>query len=83
MNRISSLLLGTGFVLIAATGFAGTTSLDGHWTCTTNASSSSVDADKNADNEMSEKAKSASDAFAFASKHCRDCTKITCESDND
>lgn len=49
------------------------------WTCQTNASSSSNPADQQADDEMSKKAKSAKDAYAFALKNCRDCTKITCE----
>ncbi|WED44008.1 hypothetical protein [Legionella cardiaca] len=57
------------------------TSLDNNWTCSTNASSSSVAADQAADKEMSETKKSAADAFAFATKNCRDCTKITCEYD--
>ncbi len=88
MKRIS-LLIGTSLILLASTAMAGTTlssttdskttSLDSNWTCTTNASSSSVEADTAADKQMSETAKSATDAFAFASTNCRDCTKITCE----
>ncbi|TAL64460.1 MAG: hypothetical protein EPN84_03330 [Legionella sp.] len=70
----------TGLFLIASSSFAvTTTSLDSNWTCTTNASSSDVPSDKAADKQMSETPKSASDAFALASKNCRDCTKITCE----
>lgn len=52
------------------------------WTCQTNASSSSNPSDQKADDEMSKKAKSAKDAFSFALKNCRDCTKITCEISN-
>jgi len=48
------------------------------WTCETNASSASSDADKKADDMMSKKAMSGKDAFSFALKHCRDCNKITC-----
>jgi hypothetical protein len=53
-----------------------------NWTCTTNASSSSLAADKAADLQMKDGAKSAVSAFAFAVANCRDCTKITCESNN-
>lgn len=55
------------------------TELNKQWTCTTNASSSDNEQDKTYDKEMGEMKKSAKDAFEFASKHCRDCTKITCE----
>lgn len=48
------------------------------WVCQTNASSSSNDKDKKAD-EMMKTAKSGKEAFKFAMEHCRDCTKITCE----
>lgn len=58
------------------------TSMATNWTCTTNASSSSVAADQAADKEMDEVKKSAADAYAFAAQHCRDCTKITCEFDD-
>lgn len=47
------------------------------WVCETNASSSSNAADQKADDTM-KKARSGKDAFDFAMKHCRDCTKITC-----
>lgn len=49
-----------------------------NWVCTTNASSSEKRADQDADKIMSEKAASAAKSFAFAQKHCRDCTQITC-----
>lgn len=52
------------------------------WICETNASSSSNTNEKVADNHMEKKAKSAKDAFEFALKHCRDCTKITCSVEN-
>lgn len=71
----SVLILGTTGVIAADT----KTSLDKNWVCSTNASSSSVAADTSADEQMENSAKSAADAFAFASQNCRDCTKITCE----
>jgi hypothetical protein len=78
-------LVAAGFLMFSATGgFATTTtntSMD-NWTCTTNASSSSVASEQAADKEMQEKPKSAADAFAFASQNCRDCTKITCETNS-
>jgi hypothetical protein len=81
--RVITTLLAAGVFFISTTGFAASvTSLDSKWTCKTNASSSSVDADKAADKQMSETAKSAADAFTFASQNCRDCTKITCEASN-
>lgn len=52
------------------------------WICETNASSASTDADKKADDMMSKKAMSGKDAFNFALKHCRDCTKITCSTES-
>lgn len=55
------------------------TDIHKQWTCTTNASSSDNEKDQAFDKEMSEMKKSAADAFDFAVKHCRDCTKITCE----
>ncbi len=79
MKTISSLLMATGLMFVAATSFAAATSMSSNWTCTTNASSSDVEADKVADKDMSESVKSAEDAFSFAAKNCRDCTKITCE----
>ncbi|KTC80412.1 hypothetical protein [Legionella cherrii] len=54
------------------------TSMGSNWVCTTNASSSEKRADQDADKIMSEKAASAAKSFAFAQKHCRDCTQITC-----
>ena len=55
------------------------TSMDSKWICTTNASSSDVAADKAADDQMAKVQGSAVKSFEFASQHCRDCTKITCE----
>ncbi|RUR09443.1 hypothetical protein ELY15_09260 [Legionella sp. km772] len=81
MKKIIGLLIASGFSLMMAGAFAdGATSMDTNWSCTTNASSSSVAEEKSADDQMSNSTKSAADAFAFAAKHCRDCTKITCES---
>ena len=86
MKKISPLLIGTSLIFITATGFADSSStstdLKSNWTCSTNASSSSVSSDKDADKQMSQNAKSAEEAFDFASKNCRDCTKITCETSN-
>ncbi|MHB1948107.1 MAG: hypothetical protein ACYCQI_08345 [Gammaproteobacteria bacterium] len=72
------------FCLLAANNlvFATTHMKNQMWTCQTNASSSSNAADQKADDEMSKKARSAKDAFSFALKHCRDCTKITCDVSN-
>ncbi|STX28406.1 Uncharacterised protein [Legionella beliardensis] len=61
------------------TGNTTQTSMKANWMCTTNASSSDVAADKSADDKMANQKMSAKEAFEFASKHCRDCTKITCE----
>ncbi|KTD40375.1 hypothetical protein [Legionella parisiensis] len=55
------------------------TSMSSNWVCTTNASSSDKKADQDADKKMSEHAGSATESFAFATKHCRDCTQITCD----
>lgn len=80
MKRISSKIIGAGLFLIASVSMAATvTSLDTNWTCKTNASSSSIASEQAADKQMSESPKSASEAFAFTAKNCRDCTKITCE----
>lgn len=68
------------FVLISSTAFATSkTSMHSNWTCSTNASSSDQSSEKAADKKMSKNAASAGTSFAFAAKHCRDCTKITCE----
>lgn len=49
------------------------------WICTTNASSApSGSAGEKADKYMANHAASASSAFSYAWKNCRDCTKITC-----
>lgn len=73
-----SFLAGISLVLMSSTLFAAT-SLDSNWICTTNASSSEVAADKAADKQSADSARSAADAFAAASTNCRDCTQITCE----
>jgi hypothetical protein len=80
MKGILNLIIGGVFTLAATTSMAATmTSMDANWMCTTNASSATTDADKAADDKMANTASSGADAFAFASKNCRDCTKITCE----
>lgn len=83
MKGCLTLIAGSFFLLAASTGMAAdtTTTATGttNWICTTNASSSSVDADKAADKEMANTAKGGTEAFAFAFQHCRDCTKITCD----
>lgn len=80
MKGIINLIVTGVFVLATSTSMAATkTNLDSAWICTTNASSSSVDAEKATDDKMGKAASSAVDAFAFASSNCRDCTKITCE----
>ena len=84
MKKITSLLVGTGLAFMVSASFAaGPTSMDTSWSCTTNASSSSVAAEKSADDQMANTTKSATEAYAFAAKNCRDCTKITCESKAD
>ena len=75
MKKISLFLAGMSLILVSSITFAVNTSLH-HWICTTNASSS--DADKEVNKRMAE-TKSAATAFAFAKKHCRDCTEITCK----
>ena len=72
----------SGFLLLSATvAIADTTktATDTNWICTTNASSSSIQADQDADKQMADTKKSAAEAYAFAVMNCRDCTKITCE----
>ena len=81
MKGMLPIILGASLVLAFSNGFAKETtptSMDTKWTCTTNASGSSVKADKEADKQM-KTSKSASDAFSFAAQNCRNCTKITCK----
>lgn len=81
MKGVLALLAGSILVFGASVSIADTTTktqMGKNWTCSTNASSSSLANDQAADKEMT-KAKSAAAAYAFAAKHCRDCTKITCE----
>lgn len=82
MNKLVTLL--SSAILIASTATVcmaaeTKTSMKDNWICTTNASSSDLTNDKDADEKMKSDAKSASSAFSFASENCRDCTKITCE----
>ena len=52
----------------------------GMWICTTNASSApSGSSEEQADKTMGGNAAIGGSVFEFALKHCRDCTKITCE----
>ncbi len=84
-------LLGKAVLLTSACLFAATlsfatssskttkTSANG-WTCKTNASSApSGSAGEKADNTMQNNPKSATAAFSYAFKNCRDCTEITCD----
>lgn len=76
---MKKIICGLAF-LISSTAFAaGVTDMEAKWICTTNASSSSVEAEKAADDKMAKEHGSASASFDFAAKNCRDCTKITCE----
>ncbi|MFJ1270211.1 hypothetical protein ACD661_16785 [Legionella lytica] len=58
---------------------ASATDVTRNWVCTTNASSSDVAKDKEADEQMAKNPTSAASSFDLAVKNCRDCTKITCE----
>lgn len=78
-----SIIFGASLLLSSTMALAADkTATDANWICTTNASSSSVQADQDADKQMSETKKSAAEAYAFAVMNCRDCTKITCEVQN-
>jgi hypothetical protein len=57
---------------------AGDTKMHKKWMCETNATKSSNQAEMKADESMAKMARSAKDAFDYALKHCRDCTKISC-----
>ena len=86
MNKLIISLIGGAVFFASAGAFAADdmktkpvkTDMKNKWTCTTNASASDAAADKKADDAMA-KASSAAKAFSMAAKHCRDCTKITCE----
>lgn len=83
MKKITGLLIGSALIFNVSTGFAADkTDISKNWICTTNASSSSVEADQQADDKMKNTALSIADAFSFAAAHCRDCTKVTCESNS-
>ena len=80
MKGIINLVVAGIFVITASTGIAATeTGHHSKWICTTNASSSSVESDKNADDKMAKTEESPASAFETALANCRDCTKITCE----
>lgn len=84
MKGILTFVIGCFFIFSASISMAADskTAMDGQWLCTTNASSASNDADKDADKKMANNQDSAAAAFAFAAQNCRDCTKITCEFQN-
>lgn len=82
MKGLFNVILAGVFVVTASTSLAATTKMQSSWVCTTNASSSSVDSEKKADDKMAKAKKSVSSAFAYAKAHCRDCTKITCEAES-
>jgi hypothetical protein len=77
MNKI--LLAISLFLCSTFTFAANATDMSANWVCTTNASSSDLEADKAADDTMAKNPVSAANAFGLASNNCRDCTKITCE----
>lgn len=88
-KTLRNLLIFISCVLLASVSFANSNHKDKGknykkymWICETNASSSSNSSDKTADENMSKHARSAKDAFEYALKHCRDCTKITCTMQN-
>lgn len=81
MNKIVSIMMGT-FMLVSVGNAASFTDPGQKWICTTNASESTVEADKVADDIMAHTERAAMIVFKNALDHCRDCTKITCESKN-
>lgn len=86
MNSLLKLMIGGVFAVVASTALAGTTTtatdMNTNWSCTTNASSATTDAEKAADEKMANTKGSAVSAYALAAQNCRDCTKITCEMDD-
>lgn len=80
MKNIRNVIVAGLFIITTTSSMAETkTAIDTNWICTTNASSSDVATDTEADNKMKNTSASAADAFAVAMANCRDCTKITCE----
>lgn len=79
--KLYTLVAGSLLISLSTLSFAASTPTDmsKNWSCTTNASSSDVEADKAADDKMANNKATAADAFSLAAKNCRDCTKITCE----
>ena len=83
MKNIILSLIGSSLILASFSSFAvSKTTMHAKWICTTNASTSKVASDIAADKKMSATTTSATKAFSFAVKNCRDCTKITCEVQN-
>lgn len=83
MKGLSQVILASALCLVGFNAFADDTkptktSLKSNWMCTTNASTSDVQKDKDADEKM-KNASSLEKSMSYASKNCRDCTKITCE----
>lgn len=77
------ILLSSGLLIASSFAYcASSTDLTTKWICTSNASSSDKADDQKADEHMKSIQGSAADSFAFAAKHCRDCTKITCEAED-
>lgn len=78
---MKKIILGLTLSLLSTLSLANntTTALDSHWICTTNASNSDNVKEQTADSNMEKTQKSATEAFAYATEHCRDCTKVTCE----
>ena len=83
MKNIRNVIV-AGFLMITATSSMAATKtvVDSSWLCATNASTSAVATEIAADEKMKNTSASAADAFAFALSNCRDCTKITCEAQN-
>lgn len=79
---MNKLMIGVAALLLSGVIYAddSKTAMNAHWICTTNASSSDDVKAQEADKQMEKTQKSAADSFAFAAENCRDCTKITCES---
>ena len=83
MKNIMLSLIGSSLILASVSSFAiSKTDMNNKWICTTNASTSEVASDIAADKKMSTTATSATKSYTSAVKNCRDCTNISCESQN-
>ncbi len=65
-----------GILVVSTIAMSTETKMSNHWVCTTNASREAIEKDNM---KMKLQAKSAGESFSYASHHCGDCTKITCE----